>query len=98
MSSDRTLKRGLIGVDVLGLQKKLSHLGYYKGVHDGVFGSGTRAAVLSFQKDNNLPQDAEMDTNDQKVLDAKFTQTLQTQDPQLERAIEELKKILSNGR
>lgn len=96
MSSDRTLKRGLIGVDVLGLQKKLSYLGYYKGIHDGSFGSGTRAAVLNFQKDNNLPQDAEMDANDLKVLDTKFVQTLQTQDPQLQRAIEELRKAIGD--
>lgn len=97
IKGDRTLKKGQIGLDVLGLQQRLSFLGYYNSTKDGIFGSATKAAVLKFQQSSSLPQDADMDTNDQKNLDIKFTQALSAQDPQLQRAIEEVKKTIGNG-
>lgn len=39
------------------VQQKLKELGYYKGSVDGVFGQGTRGAVIAFQKENGLTAD-----------------------------------------
>ena len=39
------------------VQQKLKELGYYKGSVDGVFGQGTRGAVIAFQKANGLTAD-----------------------------------------
>ncbi len=39
------------------IQTKLSELGYYNGKIDGIFGSGTKSAVINFQKDNGLNPD-----------------------------------------
>ena len=36
-------------------QARLAELGLYSGALDGVFGDGTRNALESFQKDNDLP-------------------------------------------
>lgn len=94
LKGERTLRRGQIGLDVLGLQQRLAFLGYYNSAQDGIFGQGTKAAVLSFQKQNSLPQDATMDANDQKALEAKLQQAAASKDPQLARALEELKKAI----
>lgn len=39
------------------IQQRLKELGYYKGSVDGVYGQGTRSAVISFQKANGLTAD-----------------------------------------
>ncbi len=39
------------------IQQKLKELGYYKGSVDGVYGQGTRSAVIAFQKANGLTAD-----------------------------------------
>lgn len=51
------LKLGSSGNDVKTLQTKLKRWGYYSGTIDGVFGSGTQAAVMAFQKRNGLTPD-----------------------------------------
>lgn len=48
---------GARGDDVIKIQRKLKQWGYYSGSIDGVFGSGTLAAVKSFQKKNGLTVD-----------------------------------------
>ncbi|NLI20149.1 MAG: peptidoglycan-binding protein [Clostridiales bacterium] len=53
----RTLRKGYTGSDVSGVQTQLSSLGYYTSTIDGVYGSGTMAAVSAFQKKNNLSVD-----------------------------------------
>lgn len=52
-----TLKQGSTGSTVKTMQKKLKNWGYYKGAVDGIFGSGTKAAVIYFQKKNGLTAD-----------------------------------------
>jgi hypothetical protein len=47
--SPRTLKRGMTGADVTGLQKILIGAGHLAGAPDGVFGPKTEAAVKRFQ-------------------------------------------------
>lgn len=55
--SDGMLVKGERGPAVAKLIIDLAALGYYKGVKDDVFGFGTEAAVLAFQRDNGLKPD-----------------------------------------
>jgi GH24 family phage-related lysozyme (muramidase) len=48
--SDGVLERGERGPEVAKLIVDLAKLGYYKGVKDDVFGPGTEAAVMAFQR------------------------------------------------
>lgn len=50
-------KYGSRGDEVKQIQTKLKNWGYYKGSVDGIYGSGTLAAVKSFQKKNRLSVD-----------------------------------------
>ncbi|MDJ1175547.1 ATP-binding protein [Roseofilum capinflatum] len=43
--------------DVVIAQEQLKKLGYYQGAIDGVYGSGTEAAIAEFQSDQNLDPD-----------------------------------------
>ena len=52
-----TLRYNQRGSDVIQLQQALYQLGYYTKTIDGVYGSGTRTAVRSFQKANSLTVD-----------------------------------------
>ena len=51
------LKNGSRGSEVKEVQRRLKLWGYYNGSVDGVFGAGTRSAVVSFQKKNGLKAD-----------------------------------------
>lgn len=50
-------KYGSTGGEVTQIQQKLQQLGYYDGSIDGIFGSGTKNAVVAFQKDQGLDAD-----------------------------------------
>lgn len=50
-------KQGSQGDEVTQIQTKLQEQGYYNGNVDGVFGSGTKRAVVAFQQDNGLKSD-----------------------------------------
>lgn len=50
-------KMGSSGSEVRQIQTRLKNWGYYKGNVDGIYGSRTRAAVISFQKKNGLTAD-----------------------------------------
>lgn len=53
-----TLSRyGSTGTEVKNIQTVLKKLGYYTGSIDGIYGSGTKNAVLRFQRDCGLTQD-----------------------------------------
>lgn len=52
-----TLRVGSSGEDVKTLQTKLKRWGYYTGSIDGVFGAGTKKAVIAFQNKNGLTPD-----------------------------------------
>lgn len=64
----RTLRSGDEGDDVKSLQKRLKTLKYYTGSLDGKYGSGTVAAVVSFQRINALIMDGVAGTNTIKKL------------------------------
>ena len=51
------LRQGDKGGEVKEVQRRLKNWGYYTGSVDGVFGAGTRAAVIKFQKKNGLTAD-----------------------------------------
>jgi len=55
--SATSLKQGAKGDAVKTLQTKLRRWGYYSGAVDGVFGAGTKKAVIAFQKKNGLTPD-----------------------------------------
>lgn len=56
-SANATLRQGDQGNKVKEVQQKLKNWGYYSGNADGIFGQGTKDAVIKFQKNNNLPAD-----------------------------------------
>lgn len=51
------LRQGDSGEEVKNMQRKLRQWGYYDGAVDGIFGSGTRRAVIKFQQKNGLTAD-----------------------------------------
>jgi Putative peptidoglycan binding domain len=57
LPGDVSLRAGQTGTAVLQLQNALSALGFEPGKPDGIFGNMTEAAVISFQKANDLSPD-----------------------------------------
>lgn len=55
--SDGILRRGERGEAVANLQRNLIRFGFQPGKPDGVFGYGTEAAVIAFQKSQSLIAD-----------------------------------------
>lgn len=51
------VKQGDRGDLVKTIQRKLKNWGYYSGSVDGIFGAGTKKAVIYFQKKNGLTPD-----------------------------------------
>ena len=68
VNSAETLQYGSEGAEVTKLQKKLQDLGYLAGYADGKFGVETQAAVIAFQKNNNLTADGKAGTATQNKL------------------------------
>ncbi len=66
--SSATLKLGDRGTDVKNLQQRLKDLGYLAGSADGVFGSATESALMTFQTTNGLSADGVAGKNTQTVL------------------------------
>lgn len=62
------LEEGSEGDAVRKLQKALKELGYYSGSVDGSYGSGTTAAVMAFQRQNDLRVDGKAGPATQRVL------------------------------
>ena len=65
--SDRTLRRGDTGEDVRAIQEVLNKNGA-RLVVDGVYGRGTIAAVVDFQRRNGLVADGEVGRETRKKL------------------------------
>lgn len=62
------LKTGSKGDEVREVQRRLKLWGYYNGSVDGVFGAGTRSAVIKFQKKNGLQADGVVGKSTYKAL------------------------------
>jgi peptidoglycan hydrolase-like protein with peptidoglycan-binding domain len=56
-SAKPPLQQGSQGPAVTALQQRLNALGYNVGTPDGVFGAGTKAALIAFQKKKGLTAD-----------------------------------------
>jgi peptidoglycan hydrolase-like protein with peptidoglycan-binding domain len=54
--------------DVQTIQGRLAELGFYDGGIDGIWGSGTRAALRAFKEKNSLPAPEKWDKETQKLL------------------------------
>ena len=67
-SSYPTLKKGARGNITKTVQEKLTSLGYNTNGIDGIFGSATKKAVISFQKSNGLVADGIVGQNTWKKL------------------------------
>ena len=50
-------KYGSTGTEVKNVQRKLNQLGYYNGGIDGIYGTATKKAVTSFQKNCGITAD-----------------------------------------
>ena len=61
-------KYGYRGAEVVQIQKKLKNLGYYNGDTDGVYGTGTKNAVVRFQRDRGLTADGIVGANTLRAL------------------------------
>ena len=62
------LRQGSTGSEVKEMQRRLKQWGYYTGVVDGVFGAGTKKAVIAFQKKNGLTADGVVGLSTYKAL------------------------------
>lgn len=62
------LRQGSTGNEVKEVQRRLKAWGYYNGSVDGVFGAGTRSAVIAFQKKNGLTADGVVGKSTYKAL------------------------------
>lgn len=85
--SERILKLGCKGDDVMQLQKDLIRMGYDVGPDgaDGDFGGNTKKAVMKFQEQHHLdPVDGEVGDDTRKVLKEILGRTEQTEAPQKE--------------
>lgn len=58
----------LANAAVMEAQKKLTRLGYYKGVINGIYDQILRAALWAFQKDEDLPQTGRLDARTREEL------------------------------
>ncbi|MBS4215837.1 MULTISPECIES: spore cortex-lytic enzyme [Neobacillus] len=55
--SGQVIQHGAVGTDVIELQERLKHLGFFTGTVDGVFGWRTYWALRNFQYEFGLPID-----------------------------------------
>lgn len=73
------LKQGSTGSTVKQVQQKLKNWGYYSGAVDGIFGAGTRKAVVLFQKRNKLTADGIVGSRTLEALGIYVSKTSQKQ-------------------
>jgi|GEM_PF-2464319 len=65
-----SLKTGAESDAVRTLQQELTRLGYYTGAIDGLYGSGTTAAIRTFQSTNGLTADGAAGVNTLSLIDS----------------------------
>lgn len=69
---DGTLRQGDVSEEVRAVQTMLARLNYPVGRADGIFGQGTRRAVLAFQDEAGLPLTGEVDPATRAALEARL--------------------------
>lgn len=86
-SSERVLKLGCRGEDVMQLQKDLIRMGYDVGPDgaDGDYGTNTKNAVMKFQREHHIePVDGEVGDDTRKVLNEILWKSESTEVPKEE--------------
>lgn len=68
LSASALSKMGSRSQEVKDIQRVLKSKGYYSGNVDGIFGTKTKNAVISFQKDNSLKADGIVGAKTLKAL------------------------------
>lgn len=91
ISTAKSLKRGDVSVDVLGLQERLKFLGYSPEM-EGAFGPQTEASVKRFQASRSLGQTGIADPKTLEELNMQVSQKQKPADIQLDKAIEIIKQ------
>jgi putative chitinase len=76
VAEDDVLNFGDQGALVEACQKRLTMLGYANGKPDGIFGSLTRSAVLTFQAENGLTVDGDIGPQTRAVLNSETAKPL----------------------
>ena len=56
------------GPNIRTIQQRLSDLGLYRGVIDGITGPGTRSAIQQFQRQNSLPATGDLDDRTMRLM------------------------------
>ena len=88
------LSVGMSGSEVTDLQQKLKALGHYTGTVDGVYGDGTRNAVIAFQTAQGLLADGVAGSKTRSALSAAI---LSLSQPQATTAPENSYRTLKKG-
>lgn len=73
LTYNRVLKYGSRGSDVSSLQSALKKLNYYSSSIDGVYGSGTKNAIISFQRAARISIDGYAGPNTIKTINKALT-------------------------
>jgi len=81
------LKEGSSGPEVTKLQERLKELGFDPGAIDGIFGLGTEAAVIAFQKSKGLLADGTAGPRTLNALGLMESDQLSSAIPQVTAAI-----------
>lgn len=66
--TDQVIQKGASGEDVIELQARLEHIGFFNGKIDGVFGWGTYWALRNFQNDFGMKVDGLAGTGTKQKL------------------------------
>ncbi|WP_213975535.1 peptidoglycan-binding domain-containing protein, partial [Tepidanaerobacter acetatoxydans] len=99
LNSQKTLKYGNIGLEVLGIQQRLRFLNLFNTTPDGVFGPRTQQAVKALQQKADLPSTGVVDANFYKALDDAIYKKLSlAEDIQLRKAIDVLKEMIKKSK
>lgn len=67
--SNQVIQQGAVGDDVIELQARLKHIGFYTGEIDGVFGWRTYWALRNFQYEFGLPIDGMAGAKTKEMLE-----------------------------
>ncbi|WP_042457630.1 lmo1851 family serine protease [Neobacillus dielmonensis] len=92
INPDKELSISSSSTEVQTAQKMLTALGYDPGREDGFFDDKTKAAVVAFQNDNGLPADGVLKGDSTMKLMELLRTKIQTNDTQLQKAVEVLKE------